>query len=119
INVDKDFYEKHFNVYYFLNNFYIKFSYKEECIYHTFENLKSVKEYIKLKWAVINSKHEALNEIFIDNEIHVSVDSHWALKESFFKNENDFVSLLSQRRSLDLESIDPTTKYILEKCKPS
>lgn len=117
INVDKDFFNNHFRVIFFLGYFYLRFEYKKELIYHKFDNLKSIKEYIKLKWAVIYLNTKALKEIITDNEVHASIDDHWALKESFSRNNEEFVSLLSHRTRLDNNSMDALTKYILEKWK--
>jgi hypothetical protein len=119
INVDKDFLENHFKVIYFLNNFYLSFEYNKEFIYHKFEKLTSLREYIKLKWCIINSKPEALKQIMIDNEVNISIDDHWALKESFRVSNEDFVSLLCHPTRVDKMSTDQLTKYILQKWKTS
>jgi len=115
INVYKDFLENHFKILYFLNNFYLRFEYNKEFIYHKFENLSSIRAYVKLKWCIIYSNLEALKQIMIDNEVNVSIDDHWALKESFRPSNEDFIYLLSHPTRVDKLSIDPLTKYILQK----
>lgn len=114
IKVDKQFLDKYLEIKYFLGYFYLKFTYNDSLIYHRFENLRTLSQYIKLKWSIVFQRLDSLQEIFMENGVHPSVDNHWALKESFSRCNKDFVSLLSHPTRVDKNSVDQETKKILE-----
>jgi Ulp1 family protease len=111
IDVDKDFYETHFNIKLFNSFFYIHFKENGINYYHKFSYLNEVKNYVTIKWAVLKNDLTKIKQNCFEIPLHI--DDHWALITASKLGYAELTQYLKQSIRIDKKNITPLVEYII------